>query len=315
MLNLRGKSNAPRGVPVPGAVDERAIHMNKPIIEPSNVVYGLFCVCHSCIDLRGNEIMYAGKTVNRPSKRLRGHVSKARMGDSRPVSNWIRKHGPENIRYSILEVVAEDGDLYAREQWWIRHLNTVAPNGYNLTDGGPGSTGMSFSDDRRKNIGDGRRGGKVNAVALAELRESLTNNRKLRVYDVVRIKQRLWDGESQNSVARDYDVTSTVIARIDRDESFSDIPWPQDRPRNTKTRLDKVREAAAKRKGVKRDVRIGRAKAFSESPMLVRDIRRIRDLSRSTRMSHKEIADHLPDYVTTAIVGKIIRGERWAWVD
>lgn len=287
--------------------------MSKRIIEPSNVVYALFCVCPNCgVEFK---ITYVGKTVNRPSTRLRGHISKARGGDTRPVSNWIKKHGSENIRYRILEVVPREGDLYGREQWWIGHLNTVVPNGYNLTDGGPGSTGLVFTDERKKNISNARLGGRVNAEALSELRESLVNNRKLRTSDVREIKSRIWDGESQGSIAKDYDVTHTVIARIARGESFTDVEWPTDRPRSSKTRMDNVREAAARRKGVKRDVRIGQAKAFNESPMMIRDIRRIRDLGRGTNLTHKQIAGLMPEYVTTIIVGKILRGERWQWVD
>lgn len=262
---------------------------------------------------------YVGKTEKRPSVRLRGHFYKARSGDTRPVSNWIRKHAPANIRYVILDSIEDTGDerdLYLVEQEWISRMGTRQDAGLNLTDGGPGSTGMVFTPERKANIGAGRRGKPVSPEALAELRDNLSNQRKLTSQDLIEVKSQLWDGDSLSNVARAFGVSTSIISRISRGTAATDVPWPSDRPRVVRDKAFHQREAFRKRKesGVKRDPKSNQLKSFKHSPMKIRDVRYIRELSRNTRLMQKEIAEMLPEYVTTAIVGKIIRGERWAWV-
>lgn len=44
------------------------------------------------------------------------------------------KHGPENFNFEVIEDLCEDYN--EKEKFWIKKLNTLVPNGYNVTEGG-----------------------------------------------------------------------------------------------------------------------------------------------------------------------------------
>ena len=49
----------------------------------------------------------------------------------------MRKYGIDNFEFSIIEVVADEEDLYEREIYWINYYNTFH-KGYNEDSGGLG---------------------------------------------------------------------------------------------------------------------------------------------------------------------------------
>jgi len=59
--------------------------------------------------------------------------------------NSIRKYGIGNFVFSVIETIETDdiSILNEKEVFWISHYNSLSPNGYNMTLGGPGSLGMS----------------------------------------------------------------------------------------------------------------------------------------------------------------------------
>lgn len=67
-------------------------------------IYGLRCEC-GCDK---PQIRYVGLTTQPLSTRLTNHRGMARFGARTPVYNWIRKHGPENIRIDPLKVTTPD---------------------------------------------------------------------------------------------------------------------------------------------------------------------------------------------------------------
>ena len=80
---------------------------------------------------------------NRAKKHLRG-ASK----DCRAIHAAIKKHGAENfsVEYIRYPGISREA-LNAVEKWKIAQLNTIAPNGYNLTDGGESG---SHSEESRE---------------------------------------------------------------------------------------------------------------------------------------------------------------------
>ena len=95
-----------------------------------------------------NGKQYVGKTMHKLHKRMGEH----RRGTKHYVDRAIQKHGWENFTIEILEECATSEELSEREQYWIARLNTKAPNGYNLTDGGEGSPGRKATDEMRANM-------------------------------------------------------------------------------------------------------------------------------------------------------------------
>lgn len=84
-------------------------------------------------NLQNNKV-YIGQTIH-PDKRWWEHCQRARTHtDQYPIHLAISKYGPDNFKMEILEWT-EDFD--EREKYWIKTLNTLAPNGYNVVEGGP----------------------------------------------------------------------------------------------------------------------------------------------------------------------------------
>lgn len=67
--------------------------------------------------------------------------------------------------------------------------------------------------------------------------------------DVTRIKQRLWDGELQRQVARDFDVIESTISNIAAGYKWPYVKWPNGAeggmPRSQRRAIIKARREAA----------------------------------------------------------------------
>ncbi|MBQ9441872.1 MAG: GIY-YIG nuclease family protein [Selenomonadaceae bacterium] len=77
-----------------------------------------------------NGKIYVGQTVQF-EKRMKQHQHSKKTG----VDAAIKKYGWENFSVEILEECPEEM-LDEREIFWIAKLNSMFPNGYNLTSGG-----------------------------------------------------------------------------------------------------------------------------------------------------------------------------------
>jgi group I intron endonuclease len=104
-----------------------------------------------CIENRINNKKYIGKNASdNPGARWnhhKRHLNKGTHVNSYLQSAW-NKYGEDNFRFSILEECESDR-LADREIYWIKLFDTHG-NGYNLTDGGEGTTGWTASDETRR---------------------------------------------------------------------------------------------------------------------------------------------------------------------
>lgn len=94
------------------------------------------CVIYFILN-RINGKGYVGQTRQKLRQRMKDHKS----GSESYVDYVIKKYGWENFSVFVLEECASPEELNEREMYWIKTLHTKAPYGYNLTDGGDGSTG------------------------------------------------------------------------------------------------------------------------------------------------------------------------------
>lgn len=85
------------------------------------IIYGLK---RTGVDQR---VRYVGHSID-PTRRLRQHLSNARIRQQFPVEQWIREVGEENVELVELEVCPREHRL-AYEAWWIRELRTLAELG------------------------------------------------------------------------------------------------------------------------------------------------------------------------------------------
>lgn len=88
-----------------------------------------------------NGKIYVGKTKQKLDTRMTQHKYDSKNG-SPGLGAAIAKYGWENFTVEVIEVCPVK-QLNEREKFWIAALNSKAPNGYNLTDGGDGLVGCT----------------------------------------------------------------------------------------------------------------------------------------------------------------------------
>lgn len=81
-----------------------------------------------------NGKIYVGQTQRSFEERISEHKYHGKLY----IDREIKKYGWENFKAEIIEECQTVEELNEREIFWIATLNTLKPNGYNLTVGGSG---------------------------------------------------------------------------------------------------------------------------------------------------------------------------------
>jgi group I intron endonuclease len=96
------------------------------------------------------------------------HHLEDRLKAHQKVGNFlhraIKKYGWSSFKVDVLEDnIADQTILDEREVFWIKHHNTVAPTGYNLTEGGRGKGlgKLPQTIERRRKISEALKGRKL----------------------------------------------------------------------------------------------------------------------------------------------------------
>ena len=123
-----------------------------------------YCEIYIIINLSNNKI-YVGQAVShilnhkryRPyghEGRFRCHISEAfstKKNQSHYLNNAIRKYGVTNFAVELIEC-CEISNSDERETYYIKELNSLFPNGYNLKNGG---SVFTHSDESKKRVSNG----------------------------------------------------------------------------------------------------------------------------------------------------------------
>ena len=89
---------------------------------------------------------YIGQTVN-PYKRWWQHKNNAKKHlDDYPIHLALQKYGEDNFTFEIIEWTT---DYDNREKELINELNTISPNGYNVSSGG--SNNIMYGENHPRN--------------------------------------------------------------------------------------------------------------------------------------------------------------------
>ena len=92
---------------------------------------------------------YIGITCKKPKERWANGVGYTRC----PVfMKAIKKYGWENIKHEIIKKNLTLDEANEKEKEYIKLYNTKVPNGYNISDGGGGSYGVTFTKQRKERI-------------------------------------------------------------------------------------------------------------------------------------------------------------------
>lgn len=123
-----------------------------------------YCEIYKIINLSNNKI-YVGQAVShilnhkryRPyghEGRFRSHISEAfstKKNQSHYLNNAIKKYGVTNFVVELIEY-CEISNADERETYYIKELNSLFPNGYNLKNGG---SVFTHSDESKKRVSNG----------------------------------------------------------------------------------------------------------------------------------------------------------------
>lgn len=82
------------------------------------------------IENKVNHLKYIGATSTTIKQRMHSHRFDK---NETMISKSIQKYGWNSFEYGIIE---ETNNLEEREKYWIKHYNTLTPNGYNMNAGG-----------------------------------------------------------------------------------------------------------------------------------------------------------------------------------
>lgn len=111
-----------------------------------------------------NGKQYVGQTIHTLEERWANHCSK--NSGCVALKRAIDKYGKNVFDKTVIDTASSRKELDEKEKFWIKALNTMSPNGYNLTTGGDrphlseesiekirvANTGRKHSDETRKNI-------------------------------------------------------------------------------------------------------------------------------------------------------------------
>lgn len=98
-----------------------------------------------------NKKIYIGSTINSLTRRKSSHLTRSRSSKPRLLFHRaLKKWGMENFEWEIIERCIEVSEMYDMEYHYIKQYNSLAPNGYNLTEGYDNTTtGYRFTEKQR----------------------------------------------------------------------------------------------------------------------------------------------------------------------
>lgn len=103
-----------------------------------------------------NGKQYVGQTKNTVALRWRYHIYRAKL-DLRVIYCAIRKYGINCFSVEEIDTAESLTELNTKEIFHVSRLNTLVPNGYNLTGGGEGKIISELTREKLSKTSFGRR--------------------------------------------------------------------------------------------------------------------------------------------------------------
>lgn len=105
-----------------------------------------------------NQKSYIGLTINDAETRFKKHKSMIYSNGCSALYEAFKKYGVENFMVETICSSSNKKELMSLEKYYISELNTVSPNGYNLTSGGEN---CKVTDETKKKISKALKGRKI----------------------------------------------------------------------------------------------------------------------------------------------------------
>lgn len=220
-------------------------------------VYGLYCMC-GCDPYES--VMYVGQASMGAQDRFNKHRYSAKKESPWPVSRWMRKHGVDNIRYTVLETLETGHEMDLAEASWIERLGTlITEGGYNIIPGGNGVRGYShapWAKSRQTHEVSQETRDKISATLTGKYIGENAGNRKTTKVQAEEIIARYWAGETLFQIRDAMGLAISTISGITSGQAWKYLPRPETArvivssgkfvpgtvPPNTKLTEDIVRE-------------------------------------------------------------------------
>lgn len=99
-------------------------------------VDGRISMCVYAVTNTANGKRYVGQTIGRAFDRWKGHRSMKSGSGVSLLKNAINKYGKDAFVFEVIDIAETVEQLNHKERFWISHLGTLAPDGYNIDAGG-----------------------------------------------------------------------------------------------------------------------------------------------------------------------------------
>lgn len=100
-----------------------------------------------------NSKVYIGITTKKPEKRWKQHLNNYKyFWLNQALYKAMRKYGPNNFQFSIIEQTNDLNILKELEIKYIQENNSFGSTGYNMTLGGDGAFGFKHSEKTKDKI-------------------------------------------------------------------------------------------------------------------------------------------------------------------
>lgn len=138
-----------------------------------------------------NGKIYIGKSKS-PLNRFKRHLYVAAHPNAgpnqfQPIHAAISKYGKQNFVLEIIDESPLEAEIFAKEIYWINfyrsNMTKHPENGYNLTDGGEGPSGLSPSEETRNKISNansGENNGMYSKTHDLNTRKNMSNSQQIR---------------------------------------------------------------------------------------------------------------------------------------
>jgi group I intron endonuclease len=159
-----------------------------------------------------NGKLYIGKTILPLTRRIAIHKSDAKIGSNYLFHSAIRKYGFKSFMWNKIYLSDNDDILCAKEIEFIKVLKTKVPFGYNLTDGGEGSSGYHPSPETLLKIRKPRTDEQKERMSKAQTGKILSKEHKENISRALKGKQKAKSTKKRNRKAHS-DETKRKISK------------------------------------------------------------------------------------------------------
>jgi len=130
-------------------------------------------------------MLYIGVTTKSIEQRWKMHLNWAKSAKPYKLHEAINFFGVDNFIIEQIDIAEDFEKLKGLEKQYIKNLNCKYPNGYNLTAGGQGVLGITFSEETKKKLSEAakRRGNSAMITKEAIEKSRITRIGKKRTED------------------------------------------------------------------------------------------------------------------------------------